>query len=353
MSFSALVREHGGSSPDRTEAWEKVFLELQVVLAYSDGVLAPAERMTLSLLSLAKSNELENRRLVDRLIRSIEHKGLDQAADRVVGDISALLGQEDEAIRQDLAGEILRESIAIVVADDVISDREREFITERLGPGLGVDEKQAQDLLRSTSGRLSRARAYVERGYECYLMLAELATEPPTLNSPDGDSLPGFLGAVDSFVVANRLGSSRVAAYYLGALGGIFWVDDYEKNLTFLGQLTHAARKISKREGIDGRLRSIHHELDQLRNRGVDAHGFRCVSRHVTNTLGKMDRLSEAQRGLFKDKIAPALEIDHEALLRTASQRRSMVDLHRNLVGQAETKTTESDDAQRWWQFWK
>lgn len=353
MSFSALVREHGGSSPDRSEAWEKVFLELQVVLAYSDGVLAPAERMTLSLLSLAKSNELENRRLVDRLIRSIELNGLEQAADRVVGDISALLGQEDERMRRDLAGEILRESIAIVVADDVISEREREFITERLGPGLGVDEKQAQDLLRSTSGRLSRARAYVERGYECYLMLAELATEPPSLNSPDGDSLPGFLGAVDSFVLENRLGSSRVLAYYLGAMGGIFWVDAYEEVLTSLGQLTLAARKISKREGVDGRLRSIHHELDQLRNRGVDAHGFRCVARHVTNTLGKMDGLSEAQRGLFRDKIAPALEIDHDTLLRTASQRRSMVDLHRNLMGHTGSKTVESEEAQRWWQFWK
>lgn len=352
MSFSAVLREHSGGSPDRTEAWEKVFLELQVVLAYSDGVLAPAERMTLSLLSLAKRNELENRHLVDRLIRSIELNGLDQAADRVVGDISALLHQEDETMRQDLAGELLRESIAIVVADDVISEREREFITERLGPALGVGEEKAQDLLRSTSGRLSRARAYVERGYECYLMLAEMATDPPSLNSPDGDSLPGFLGAVDAFVVSNRLGSSRVTAYYLGALGGIFWVDDYEQHLTSLGQLTHAARKISKREGIDGRLRSIHHELDQLRNRGVDAHGFRCVSRHVTNTLGKMAGLSEAQRVFFKDKIAPALEIDHDALLRTASQRRSMVDLNRNLRGECGSKTAE-EEAQRWWQFWK
>lgn len=352
MSFSALLREHGGST-DRTEAWEKVFLELQVVLAYSDGVLAPAERMTLSLLSLAKSNELENRRLVDRLIRSIELNGLEQAADHVVGDITALMSREEEALRGDLAGEILRESIAIVVADDVISERERQFITERLGPGLGVDEKQAQALLNRASGRLSRSRAYVERGYECFLMLADLASGPPSLNSPDGDSLPGFLGAVDTFVVEHRLGSSRVAAYYLGALGGIFWVDSYEENLTALGQLTRAAREISKRAGVEGRLRSIHHELSQLRNRGVDAHGFRCVARHVTNTLGKMDGLNEAQRGLFKDKIAPALEVDHDGLLRTAAQRRSMVDLHRNLMGQRGAKLMGEDESQRWWQFWK
>lgn len=353
MSFSILVREHFDSNPERADSWEKVFLELQVVLAYCDGVLAPAERMTLSLLSLAKRDERENRRLVDQLIRSIESDGLDQAADHVVTDIKKLLESEASEARAALAAEILRESIAIVVADDVISDNERAFISERLALGLSVDKQQALDLLKKASGRLSRSRAYVERAFECYLMLAELDKEPPRLNTTDGVQLPGFLGAVDQFVIENSLGSSRVVAYYLGALGGIFWVDDYKEHISVLGQLTKAARELRRTSGVDGRLRAIHHELGQLRNRGVDAHGFHAVTRHVTNTLGKMDGLNEAQRVLFRDQIAPALEINHEALLAASAQRRSMLDLHRNLAGQGRTKDETDDQSQRWWQFWK
>ena len=352
MSLSILVRDHSESHPERAESWEKVFLELQVVLAYCDGVLAPAERMTLSLLSLAKRDERENRRLVDRLIRSIESDGLNQAAERVVADIKALLGREEQDARGALADEILRESIAIVVADDVISDNERAFVTDRLAPGLGLDPKQAHALLQKASGRLSRSHAYVERAYECYMMLSELDNGPPRLNTPEGDELPGFLGAVDKFVVDNQVGSSRVVAYYLGALGGIFWVDAYKEHIAVLGQLTRAARELRKTAGVDGRLRAIHHELGQLRNRGVDAHGFQAVTRHVTNTLGKMHGLNEAQRDLFKNQIAPALEIDHEALLQSAAQRRSMIDLHRNLTGIRETKDAEAQ-SQKWWQFWK
>jgi hypothetical protein len=352
MSFSLLVQEHCEKSPDRIEAWEKAVLDLQVVLAYSDGVLAPAERMTLSLLNVAKRDERENRRLVDRLVRSIEQHGLAQAADQVVQDLGALLAGENSAGRAKLAAELLRESVAIVVADDVISDKERVFLCERLAPGLGVDAQQAQDMLKAASGRLSRSRAYAERGFECYLMLADLDDGPPQLSGHQGEVLPGFLGAVDAFVVRHRVGSSRVAAYYLGALGGIFWVDAYEQHLSALGQLVGAARNLTKSGGAEGRLRAIHHELGQLRNRGVDANGYRAVARHVTNTLGKMGGLNDAQRDLFREKIAPALEIDHEVLIESASQRESLIDLHRNLTGQP-VEQEEKSESQRWWRFWK
>jgi hypothetical protein len=352
MSFSLLVQEHCEKRPDRIEAWEKAVLDLQVVLAYSDGVLAPAERMTLSLLSVAKRDERENRRLVDRLVRSIEQDGLAQAAEQVVRDLGALLDGETAAVRATLAAEILRESVAIMVADDVISDKEKVFLCERLAPGLGVDAQQAQDVLKAASGRLSRSRAYAERGFECYLMLADLDDGLPRLNGVQGEVLPGFLGAVDAFVVRHRIGSSRVAAYYLGALGGIFWVDAYEQHLSALGQLAVAARNLTTSAGAEGRLRAIHHELGQLRNRGVDANGYRAVARHVTNTLGKMGGLNDAQRDLFREKIAPALEIDHEVLIESASQRESLIDLHRNLTGQP-VEQEEKSDSQRWWRFWK
>lgn len=352
MSFSVLVREHCKTNPERAEPWEKAFLELQVVLAYCDGVLAPAERMTLSLLSLAKRDERENRRLVDRLIRSIEQDGLEQAAARVVTDINKLLGEEEPEGRSGLAAEILRESVAIVVADDVISDNEKSFVTERLAPGLGVEKQKAEALLKRASGRLSRARAYVDRAYECYLMLSDLVDGPPVLNTTDGESLPGFLGAVDELVVRSRLGSSRVVSYYLGAIGGIFWVDDYQRHIQVLEQLTGAARNLRATPGAEGRLRAIHHELGQLRNRGVDAHGFRAVTRHVTNTIGKMEGLNEAQRALFRDAIAPALEIDHAALVQTSAHRRSMLDLHRNLTGQQKANAP-GPESSSWWQFWK
>ncbi len=352
MSLPVLVRDACQSNPERANAWECAFLDLQVVIAYCDGVLAPAERMTLSLLSLAKRDERANRREVDQLIRSIESHGLDQASTRVTSSIKDLLDEEDEDNRAALAAEILRESIAIVVADDVISDNERSFVTDQLAPSLGVARSDALALLDKAKGRLSRSHAYVERAYEIYLMLVDLDRRPPRLNTTDGDTLPGFLGAVDRFVVERSAGSSRVVAYFLGALGGIFWVDDYDQHLAVLGQLTQAARELQKRSGSEGRLRAIHHELGQLRNRGVDAHGFHAVARHVTNALGKMDGLDDAQRVLFKEHVAPALEIDVEALLQSASQRRSMIDLHQNLTGQAQQQD-EDEGSQRWWQFWK
>lgn len=352
MSFSVLVRDHFHDKPERADEWEKVFLELQVVLAYCDGVLAPAERMTLSLLSLAKRDERENRRLVDQLIRSIESEGLDHAADTVVASIKELLAEEGEEKRPPLASEILRESVAIVVADDIISPKERTFVTERLAPSLDVDPQEARALLKKASGRLSRSRAYVERAFEIYMMIADLEDRPPRLNTPEGEALPGFLGAVDRFVVEQHAASSRVVAYFLGALGGIFWVEEYEHHIAELSDLARAARDLRTKSGAEARLRAIQHELGQLRNRGVDPNGFRAVARHVTNVLGKMQGLTDQQRALFKDHVAPALELDYESLVKSSAQRRSMIDLHYNLTGKGETQPTQ-ESSQRWWQFWK
>ncbi len=201
MSFSLLVSQHHPKSPDRVEAWETAFLELQVVLAYIDSVLAPAERMTLSLLNLAKWDEKDNRRQVDELTRSIEKHGIDQAVRRVIRKLEELFEQEDPTIRPHLAQEILQSSVAIVVADDVISDNEESFLRDLLAPALGMDEAHVMEVVKAASGRLSRFRAYAERGLECYLMLAELQEGPPQLNSLAGDKLPGFLGAVDQWVV--------------------------------------------------------------------------------------------------------------------------------------------------------
>ena len=353
MSFSMLVREHETISSERADRWEQVFLELQVVLAYCDGELAPAERMTLSLLSLAKKDERENRVHVDRLIQGIERHGLDEAANKVVDDIEALLQAESAEIRTEIARELLHESIAIVVADDVISEKERTFVTKRLAPGLGMSSKEAEELLRTASGKLTRERAYIERAFECYLLIVEVEDGPPTLNGSGDEDLPGFLGTVDKLVVDKRLGSSRVAAYFLTAMGGIFWVDDYQEHVTMLGRITDAARELRTTAGADGRLRAIQHELSQLRNRGVDSNAFHAVSRHLTNALGKMNGVSEAQREVFRDKIAPALEIDHTTLLETSGRRRSMIDLHRNLTGQGRPAPDETDPSQKWWRFWK
>jgi len=351
MSFSLLVSQHHPKSPDRVEAWETAFLELQVVLAYIDSVLAPAERMTLSLLNLAKWDEKDNRRQVDELTRSIEKHGIDQAVRRVIRKLEELFEQEDPTIRPHLAQEILQSSVAIVVADDVISDNEESFLRDLLAPALGMDEAHVMEVVKTASGRLSRFRAYAERGLECYLMLAELQEGPPQLNSLAGDKLPGFLGAVDQWVVQHRLGSSRVMGYFLGAMGGIFWIDSYEQHLSEMTQLVAAARTLSQRAGPEARLRAIHHELTQLRNRGVDANGHRAIARHVTNALSRMASLNEAQRNRFRDAIAPALEIDHDALVESASQRASLIDLHDNLVGahSPEQDKTES----QWWRFWK
>ena len=65
MSFSLLVSQHHPKSPDRVEAWETAFLELQVVLAYIDSVLCQPH-MTLSCSTL-RSGTKDNRRQVDEL----------------------------------------------------------------------------------------------------------------------------------------------------------------------------------------------------------------------------------------------------------------------------------------------
>jgi hypothetical protein len=216
-----------------------------------------------------------------------------------------------------------------------------------------VSAQEAEELLKKASGKLSRERAYVERAYECYLLLAEADDRPPALNASGDEELPGFLGAVDKLVVEQRLGSSRVAAYFLTAIGGIFWVDAHQEHVTMLGRITQAARDLRNSSGVDGRLRAIQYELGQLRNRGVDANSFQAVSRHLTNAIGKMESLTEAQRELFRDKLAPTLEIDHPTLLETSSRRRSMIDLHRNLIGTGMPAAGETDPSQRWWRFWK
>ena len=268
----------------------------------------------------------------------------------MVQDITKLLAEEAEDKRPTLASEILRESVAIVVADDVISPKERAFVSERLAPSLTVAPQEAQALLKKASGRLSRSRAYVERAFEIFMMIADLEERPPQLNTAEGDELPGFLGAVDRFVIEQRAASSRVVAYFLGAVGGIFWVEEYQHHIAELGELAQAARNLRAKSGVEARLHTIQHELGQLRNRGVDPNGFRAVARHVTNVLGKMQGLTDAQRDLFRDHVAPALELDYGTLLKTSAQRRSMIDLHNNLVGRPQAEEPES---QRWWQFWK
>ncbi|MCU0692041.1 MAG: hypothetical protein MUF54_11615 [Polyangiaceae bacterium] len=352
MSFSLLAREHFKANPDRADAWERAFLELQVVLAYCDGELAPAERMTLSLLSFAKRDEQENRELVDSLIHSIDRDGLHRAADQIVDSIKHLLDEVSVAQRENLAEEILRESIAIVVADDVVSDKEREFVTKRLGPGLGLGTAPAEQLLVTASGRLQRARTYAERGFELYLMLADLDADAPELHAQEGEPLPPFLTAVDELVGGKWLGSSRVTAYFLSALGGMFWVDQHQKHVAMLGQLTDVVRGLRNRAGLEERLKAIHDELTELRERAIDPHAASKVARHVTNAISKMRVLTDDQRARFRDQIAPAVDIDHAALLLTASRRGSMANLHRNLTG-LRVPQDGAAAARRWWRFWK
>ena len=370
MSFSFLVHEQCKKIPARIEAWEKAVVELQVVLAYADGVLSPIERMAISLLCIGDTDQSN---LVTPLSQTIEKTGLESVAERVLCDVRTLLEGENVEARHVIASDLVRQGLSLVASDGVLSDKELTFICDRLGPGIGLPSQQIDDLVIECCDRLERDRMYAERAFEMYLMLAALDDEPPFLVRADGVDLPGFVGAVDAFVVKHRLGSSRVLAYYLGAMEGVFWVDHHEQHLASLEKLVTAARERTARVGVDSRLKAIHIELGQIRHGGIDPTAYKSVARHVLHTLERMDGLNEAQRKLLENGIGPSVDMDPEALRpytseRRESQRRAS---SANEVGEgrgsspsgaehekggSETKAHARPDEERsvWrWRFWK
>jgi len=355
MSFSILIRQHLKAEPAKIDRWEKAFLELQVLLASCDGIVGPAERMTLSLLSLARRNEKENLAIVDGLLGTIQRRGFDEAADRVLDDIGKLAASMPQAQRLALAQDILRESITIVLADDVVSDKERAFVVNRLAPGLSLPPEMASTLLDQAAARVQRSRQYVAFGFELFLCIIDASAREPVLHAPPGRELPEFLAAVDRIVVEHKLGSSRAVVYFVGAMAGMFWVEDASTHCAAIARLAEDCRRRAARSGLEARLGEIHAELVQMAGAHPAPDPFLTVSKHMTAALNKMDGLDAAQRAMFRDHVAPALRIDHEELLRSAAQRRSLADLHRNLTASDPNTPgpSQRDDPQTWWRFWR
>jgi len=352
MSFSFLVHEQCKNTPDRLEAWAKAVVELQVVLAFADGSLSRSERMAISLLSVG---DPDHARPIIPLVQSIKKHGFPQASDRVLREIHELLEGETPAARQEIATTIARESIATMVADDVITDGERRFVLEQLGPQLGLPEEQSREFVQTASDQLARHKNYAERGLEVYLLLAALGDRPPQLSRAGGDALPGFLGAVDTFVEKHRVGSARVMAYFLAVLRGVHWVYHYEEHLSALGQLVATARDIERRVGAEVRLEDIRQELDQIRKRGDDRFAYRCVARHVLNALERLDGLNEAQQKLLQNGIVPALEIGPELVRPWITQKPASSDKSGETTGSVSRSVDRSDNEKSMsrWRFWK
>lgn len=350
MSFSMLIRQRFKDQPAKADLWERAFLELQVLLACCDGVVAPAERMTLSLLSLARQSEKENREIVDALLVAVQRKGFDECAARVLADIKNLAGSLPAAQRAAIASDILRESIAIVLADDVVSDKERAFVMEQIAPGLSLPAQRARELLDKSASRAARSRTFVTAAFEIYMMVADESDRPPKLHAPDGRELPAFLAAVDQVVSEHKLGSSRAVSYFIGALAGVFWVEQAQQHCEAIGRLAEDSRRRLARSGAEARLGELHAELESVAASHPTPNPFLVVSQHLTAALNKVEGLDPAQRAFFREKVAPALQLDHDDLVQASAQRKSMAGLHRNLTG---GPPDDGDDQHKWWRFWQ
>ena len=356
MSFSWMIRHQCKADPEQGERWEKAFLELQVLLACCDGSVSPSERMTLSLMSLACRNEKDNRELVDSLLATVDKKGFDHVARRVATDLRKLLDALPESQRPSIARDVLRESMAIVVADDVVAPKERSFLLGTVAPALRMDEVDAAQLVDQATLRLARTRLFVAIAFELYLMVVDAVPGEPSLHAPPGRELPPFLSAVDALVTREKLGSSRAVSYFLSALGGLFWVHDHATQCAGLERMAVEARQRLARTTVDARLGEIHAELDAIASEAPAPDPFLAASQHLTAALTKLDGLHRKQRAMFRDRIAPALNVDHDGLLDSASRRKSLVDLHRNLSDTIAPQPVDfpvAEDQKRWWKLWQ
>lgn len=346
MSFSHLI--HNKDDADKVVAWEHLFLEIQVLLAFADDHLDPSERMTLSVLSLARS-EKGNLDHVNDTVKRVEKQGLSAVAKDVFASTQALLLDEPAEARGKIAQYILRRSLAVVAADGVVSPNERKFVLRHLAPGLRIDEELATRTLNKLDEELSLQRVYVERAFEMYVMLVDEAPHAPVLNTRDGEPLSGFLGAVDQLVAQHQLASSRSVAYFLSALGGTLWVDRYRSFINYFSRLTVQVRQLGRTSGRRGRLKLIHEEIAQVRDSGRDSFALRTVQRHMLNAMSKMVVMDEKQIVLFRDEIAPVLELSFDSLLESLQGKPSMLGLLHNLQG-AHPSSNAEDGV--WWKFW-
>ncbi len=357
MSFAMLVRDHFKNTPDAAEQLDKAFLRLQVLLAYADGHLSNEERMTLSLLSLGRSDERESKSLIDDLVTSIEAGQFEAQCDRILDEVRKLTQSLPDMQRQKLALDVVRESLTMIVADEVVSPKEREFIVARLAPGLDIPVSFVEPIVTQAEQNVDLVRRFFERAFEIYLMIIDACAAAPALNSPPGRHIQGFLGAVDRLVLSHRLQSSRATTYFLGGWCGLFWAEDYERHCAALGRLSARLREVIRTTGPAGRLQAIGADLDQLISARIETHAYPALARHVINALGRLESVNDGQRIFFEEHVVPALRIDITALRRTAAARPSLANLHCHLSGTAPSiippKGSACDDPRRWWEFWR
>lgn len=350
MSFSSLSHSWLRDNATVADAWDLAYLQLQVVLAYADGSLSQAERMTLSLLTLARANERENRDVIEQLVRSIDVRGFDDVARKLAGQLDELSSALPDEHRPAITMDILRGSVAMVVADQILADAERAFLRETVAPALGLATSQVDQVLTDAGARLRLARRYVELAFEVYLFLIDGRDLSPALNAREGQPLSGLLGTVDALVLGQHLVSSRATSYFLGSLGGVFWSDHHERHAADLSALTNHLRELHSTTDVPTRLGAIRAEINEVVHSKKDPNALHMVNRHVVNALAKLGMLDDDQRTLFQEAIAPALSIDVDRLVGLAKDRRSLVELRQNLL--AETMG-EPDTDRRWWEFWK
>ena len=108
--------------------------------------------------------------------------------------------------------------------------------------------------------------------------------------------------------------SSRATAYFLTAIGGLYWSEEHEKHCGTLDYAAGTLRRIRQQTGTDRRLQEIHDQLVQLVQTGTDTSAFADVARHVLNVIAKLEGLTQPQRELFCERIAPALQIDADVV---------------------------------------
>lgn len=352
MPLSQLIIKSFKQEPERIRDWERLAVEVQVLIAYSDGDLALEERMVLSMNAQLLEDPEQIQARIETLTQAIESEGLEAVKLRVLSELEAALKALPDSMRPDFAESFLHEMLHIITADQVVDDAERGFVLGDLNPILALESELVNKVLDRADDALSRTRGYVDKAFELYVLLVDagprttLEDDTPTLSDSED-----FLSAVSRLVVHHQLVSGSVIGYFLAALGGMSVTETYDRHCEHLADLARRCRKRQAEHGVEASVAAIHEALQGIVDSGVDPLAFSFVSTHVTSALGLYTYTDDPQRELFDQHIAPALGLDLEELRESArNMARFNPTLYRNLTGEMIGEV--SPERARWWDNW-
>ncbi len=360
MSLSSLLLQSFSNDPEKLKEWERLNFDMQVVLSWCDGDLAPEERQGLLIRTqLLDGHEGPEERL-NFWSDIIQKQGVDLVAQQVFAHYRQLAASLSDELRGRINMALMQEVLNTVLADQVVKASEQHFVLEQFAPLLKITKQQAEDALKDAVASLLRSTRYASLAFEIYLLIWDAAVDsPPSCDLPDA-TLTGFPGSVRSVTELHRLGSATAVNYFISMIGGMAVVEQHEHfREVIAGLATNARKRLTQGQSLDMRLSDIVAELRADTHDPVEA--VDTVFNHLVQVLGLLGQTTRSFRKLFQSKVLPAFNVDYNMLLDTARALRSVnALLYQNLTdesGQAfadeRTAAAAGQTRKHWWQIWK